>query len=181
MAITLDGSSGINTSASVTTGTGAIYNGLQSATAQASTSGTSITFSSIPSWVKRITVMFNGVSTSGTNRLQVQIGSGSVTTTGYVASGSNISVTAANQTSLTTGFPVADATAAADVVTGVATISLISGNIWIFAFNGARNATASNAIGTGILSLGGVLDRVVLTTVGGTDTFDAGSVNIIYE
>ena len=83
MAITLDGSSGINTSSSVTTGTGAVYNGLQSSTAQATTSGTSITFTGIPSWVKRITVMFNGVSTSGTSPVQIQLGAGSVTTTGY--------------------------------------------------------------------------------------------------
>ena len=35
--------------------------------------------------------------------------------------------------------------------------------------------------GGGSVTLSGALDRVVLTTVGGTDTFDAGSVNIIYE
>jgi hypothetical protein len=33
----------------------------------------------------------------------------------------------------------------------------------------------------GHVSLSGALDRIRLTTVNGTDTFDAGSVNIIYE
>ena len=54
------------------------YGQLVSGTAVASTSGTSIDFTGIPSWVKRITVMFNGVSTSGTSFKQIQIGSGSV-------------------------------------------------------------------------------------------------------
>jgi hypothetical protein len=60
---------------------------ITSATAQASTSGTSINFTDIPSWVKRITVMFNGVSTSGTSIRQAQLGAGSVTTSGYTSSG----------------------------------------------------------------------------------------------
>ena len=58
---------------------------ITSGTSQASTSGTSIDFTSIPSWVKRITLMFNGVSTNGTSNYQIQIGSGSVTTSGYTS------------------------------------------------------------------------------------------------
>ena len=64
----------INGSAGVTTNSGAVYDGLQRGTAVASTSGTSVDFTSIPSWVKRITVMFNGVSTSGTSNPLVQLG-----------------------------------------------------------------------------------------------------------
>ena len=56
---------------------------LTSGTAQASTSGTAIDFTGIPSWAKRITVMFNGVSTNGTSNPQIQLGSGSPTTSGY--------------------------------------------------------------------------------------------------
>ena len=76
MAVTINGSAG------VTTNVGAVYNGLQTGTAVASTSGTSNDFTSIPSWVKRITVMFNGVSTNGTSPVQLQIGAGSVTAQG---------------------------------------------------------------------------------------------------
>jgi hypothetical protein len=144
-------------------------------------SGTSVDFTSLPSWVKRITVMFNGISTNGTSRLQFQIGSGGFTTTGYIASGSNISGSSAGQSSLTTGFPFADSTIAADTVNGVATLNLITGNTWIWAFNGARNNTASNVVSSGLLALGGTLDRVRITTANGTDTFDAGSINILYE
>ena len=56
---------------------------ITSGTAVASTSGTSIDFTGIPSWAKRITVMFNGVSTNGTSQQLIQIGSGSVNATGY--------------------------------------------------------------------------------------------------
>ena len=82
MTTTIDGSAG------VTTNSGAIYNGIASGTAVASTSGTSIDFTGIPSWVKRITVMLSGVSTSGTSIVLIQIGAGSVTTSGYASSGS---------------------------------------------------------------------------------------------
>ena len=63
---------------------------ITSGTAVASTSGTSIDFTSIPSWVKRITVMFNGVSTNGTSQVQIQLGAGSVTTTGYLSYATNL-------------------------------------------------------------------------------------------
>jgi len=149
-------------------------------TAQATTSGTSFTFSSIPSWVKRITIMFNGVSTNGTSIVQVQIGSGSTTTTGYVGSVSSIS-TAVSSTFVSTGFGAAAFATASDTRYGTMTIVNISGNNWIAnSILTPSNATATG-VGCGFISLGGTLDRVVLTTVNGADTFDAGSVNILYE
>jgi hypothetical protein len=174
MAITLNGSAG------VTTNSGAVYNSIQGATAQASTSGTSIDFTSIPSWVKRITVMFSGVSTSGTNSPQIQIGAGSVTTSGYVATSSLI-FTGAATTTATTGFLIYSNQAGA-ILNGHMIITLISGNIWVASgYFGNSSATANTTLSGGNLSLGGTLDRVRITTVGGTDTFDAGSINILYE
>jgi len=58
-------------------------------TAVNTTSGTSIDLTSIPSWVKRITVMLNGVSTNGASIPQIQLGAGSVDTTGYNATASS--------------------------------------------------------------------------------------------
>ena len=148
-------------------------------TAVASTSGTSIDFTSIPSWVKRITVMFNGVSTSGTSVLQIQIGSGSVTTSGYVSQTStiaNISVTA------TSGFTQTYSHLAANVNGGLFVITLVSGLSYLGSGTLNTIASTNNAyINAGTITLGGVLDRVRITTVNGTDTFDAGSVNILYE
>ena len=84
MSLVLDGTAGVTFPASQTPSMTAYQGGvLTSGTAVASTSGTSITFSSIPSWAKRVTVMFNGVSTSGSSNIQVQLGAGSTTTSGY--------------------------------------------------------------------------------------------------
>jgi len=63
-----------NVVASVNGATGIVTGVIVSGTAVASTSGTSIDFTSIPSWVKRVTVMFAGVSTNGTGSYLIQIG-----------------------------------------------------------------------------------------------------------
>ena len=151
-------------------------------TSVASTSGTSIDFTSIPSWVKRVVVMLTGVSVSGASQIQVQIGSGSVTTTGYVSAAANAQGTAIAVVTSTTGFTTGGANAANLHYT---TFSIVnpSGFVYLSSGTGAINSagtfTAYNASGT--VTLGGVIDRVRLTTVNGTDTFDAGSVNILYE
>ena len=153
---------------------------LVSGTAVASTSGTSITFSSIPSWAKRITVMFNGVSTNGSSAILVQIGSGSVTTSGYLASGASGGTTLTTS-SFTTGFGI-NSVNAANVISGIATLALITSNTWCF--SASLGYTSTNAMllsGGNSPALSGALDRVVITTVNGTDTFDAGSINILYE
>jgi hypothetical protein len=148
-------------------------------TAVASTSGTSIDFTSLPAWVKRITVMFNGVSSNGTSNLLVQIGSGSFTTSGYLGSGTNS--TTLTGTNYTTGFGVAIFNSAAGVLGGTVVLTQISGNTWIASGTlGRTDAPATGGV-AGYVALSGTLDRVRITTVGGTDTFDAGSVNIIYE
>jgi len=174
----------INGSAGVTTNSGAVYNGIQAGTAVASTSGTSIDFTSIPSWVKRITVMFNGVSTNGVSIPMVQLGAGSVDATSYLSMAGLIN-TAANTTRAatnTTGFIVNGTTeSATDSQYGNIVLSLLGSNIWtctgIIYNSGGPNITY---IG-GSKTLSGTLDRVRITTVNGTDTFDAGSINILYE
>lgn len=156
------------------------YGQLKSGTAVASTSGTSIDFTGIPSWVKRITVMLYGVSLSGSSAPLIQIGAGSVTTSGYVASTAYAASTnvAANLTA-TSGFPVY-ASAAAQLVTGVLTINLVGSNFWVSGHS-AMLELGGGITGAGKITLGGTLDRVRITTVNGTDTFDAGSINILYE
>ena len=147
-------------------------------TAVASTSGTSIDFTGLPSWIKRITVMFNGVSTSGTSQYLVQIGSGSTTITGYVSASSRTSGGATAYTTYTAGFGWNSQTAA-EVNSGHMSLTNISGNIWVSSHAG--NSTVCTLSGGGVITLGGTLDRIRITTVNGTDTFDAGSVNILYE
>jgi hypothetical protein len=149
---------------------------IKSGTSQASTSGTSIDFTGIPSWVKRITVMLKGVSTSGTSALLFQLGtSGGVQATGYTAnSGAN---------TYTTGFGAAVLSIAADAGTGVVTFTLLDSATGTWSWGGTigRDTTFTVMGCIGYKALSGTLDRVRITTVGGTDTFDAGSINILYE
>ena len=151
-------------------------------TSVATTSGTAIDFTSIPSWVKRITFMLQGVSTSGTSVVQIQIGSGSITATGYLGGAVytvNITATGGAVTQ-TTGFQV-PGVGAGNTRHGLYTLTNISGNIWVASGCGGFSDVAGSWQGGGSLTLSGVLDRVRLTTVNGTDTFDAGNVNILYE
>jgi hypothetical protein len=145
-------------------------------TAVASTSGTSIDFTSIPSWVKRITVMFDGVSTNGSSFVLVQIGSGSITTSGYVSGtwGPN------SAGSSTAGFLTLNGLTAADLMSGILVINLIGSNTYIQLGNINREGSGCYS-SAGRIALGGTLDRIRITTVSGTSTFDAGSINIMYE
>jgi hypothetical protein len=173
MAVTIDGSAG------VTTNIGAVYNGIQSATAQASTSGTSIDFTAIPSWVKRITVMFNGVSTNGTSIKLVQIGSSSFQVTGYLSTSTTTGTTSAT-TNTAIGFAFGS-NVATDTINGIMTIATLGSNVWVSSHSCYANSTPQSVFGGGAVTLGGTLDRVRITTINGTDTFDAGSINILYE
>ena len=149
-------------------------------TSVASTSGTSITFTGIPAWAKRITVMFSGVSTSGTSNWLIQIGSGSLVTTGYVGAGSVVGAATCISSSFTTGFGIKNASAST-ILSGAYALTLFTGTTWVINGNlGEAVSPATYTTGGGI-ALGGALDRVVITTVNGTDTFDAGSINITWE
>jgi hypothetical protein len=151
-------------------------------TVVATTSGTSIDFTSIPSWVKRITVILYGVSTNGTSGVQIQLGdSGGVETTGYSTSGT--AITGANTcgiSTFTSGFVMLGSLAGA-TRSGLLTIANVATNVWIASgtFDEASAAAAGHT--QGFKELSATLDRIRLTTVNGTDTFDAGSVNIIME
>ena len=149
---------------------------ITSGTTVASTSGTSIDFTSIPSWVKRITVMFNGVSTNGSSAMQVQIGAGSITTSGYNAG----SYTNTTKSVTTTGFQT-DNGAAIFTRSGLMTIDNMNSNIWVASGSWACQPDSDISYFAGGVTLGGTLDRVRITTSNGTDTFDAGSINILYE
>jgi hypothetical protein len=169
MALELNGTTGVQGNS------GAFVRG----TAVASTSGTSITFTSIPSWAKRITVMFNGVSTNGTANLLVRIGSGSLQTTGYTSTAAYFTTTPSTQ-SVTDGFLIRTDNAGNNIC-GSMVICNFSSNDWVENLVGSGSSNNQCYVGGGAVSLSGVLDRVAILTANGTDTFDAGSINILYE
>ena len=154
------------------------------ATEQASTSGASITFSSIPAWVKKITVQFVGVSTNGTSNWLIQIGdSGGVEATGYLgASTDTTNSTAVTGANYTTGFGLRLANAS-NVMHGSVTLTLedSANNTWVASGVLAASNSATCVLIAGSKALSATLDQVVITTVNGTDAFDAGAINILYE
>ena len=154
---------------------------LVSGTSVASTSGPSIDFFNIPSWVKRVTLMFNGVSTNGSSILLVRIGiSSGVETTGYTGGGSFIPSGTGTYITSTAGFTIPSAASAA-ANNGIMQISNFTSNTWIYSYAGSNTGENGAAAAGGTKTLSGTLDRVRITTVNGTDAFDAGSINILYE
>jgi hypothetical protein len=160
-----------------------VNSAIVSGTAVASTSGTSIDFTGIPSWAKRITVMFDGVSTSGASVVQVQIGdSGGAETSGYLGATTFFSASGIVTTNGTTGFTLNNGgDAAANLRHGSLIITNVTGNTWSCIGNiGLSGLTRASIVGYS-KALSDTLDRIRITTVNGTDTFDAGSINILYE
>jgi hypothetical protein len=158
---------------------------IKSGTAVASTSGTSIDFTGIPSWVKRVTVMFAGVSTSGTSSVQVQLGTGAgptFTTSGYLGASmavNNGSATAGEQNG--TGLRIYANTAATSINHGNIIISNLTGNTWSLSSVLGQSDLARVSWAGGSIALAAALTAIRITTVNGTDTFDAGTINILYE
>jgi len=199
MTVTINGTSGITLpSGSSAVGTtdsqtltnktiGSGYSGstVTSGTAVASTSGTSIDFTSIPSWAKRITLMLNGVSTSGSTNILFQLGSAAsgIETTGYLSYFGYVNTTV--------NIGSATSSAGLGIWHGGATdahylpvcFHLVSGNTWIQSHAGGfyNGSAVHQQTGGGTKTLAGTLDRIRITTANGTDTFDAGSINILYE
>ena len=170
----------ITTSSTSVVAPGMLTQPLTLGTSQASTSGTSILFSGIPSWVKRITVMFSGMSTSGSSGIQVQLGTASgLVTSGYGGSCAYSGATTGGA-SFTTGLPLAN-TSGSDVRNGAVVITKITGNNWVATtVNGQSNNNYAQ-FGGGAINLPGTLTQLAVNMVNGSDTFDAGTINILYE
>lgn len=146
-------------------------------------SGTAIDFTGIPGWANKIKIMFAGLSSSGTSGHRIRIGSGSFDTSGYLNGG--MVVTAASTCDETSGttddFLATPGGDGARSCYGVVELTRQTGNVWMCQTT-AHDQTTSDAVNsTGYKSLASALDRIRLTTVNGTDTFDAGTINISYE
>lgn len=154
-------------------------------TSVSASSQPNIDFTGIPSWANRVTITGSALSTNGTSVVIVQIGdSGGVETTGY-AGGVMTHVNTGTAAVVNLGSGFSFSFAAGDTAAAVRhfrlTLDRQSGNSWMGSGNGALSNTqyANSVIGT--KSLSGALDRIRVTTAGGVDTFDAGSVSISWE
>ena len=158
---------------------------IQPQTAVTLTTQTAVDFTSIPSWVNRVTLLFSSSSTNGTSVPIVQLGdAGGFETSGYtgnVSVGSNGVAWTVGATPAS-GFGLSTSNAAGSVYTGKLVLDRINGNEWVASGDWAQTtATISTHLLTGAKTLSATLTQIRLTTVGGSDQFDAGTVNVSYE
>jgi hypothetical protein len=160
---------------------GTTVSAIQSETA-VSASSTAVNFSNIPSWVKRITVMWYELSSNGVTDFYVQLGtSGGLVSTGYVGNSTALSNAAAvNVGTVTFGLKICAITSSGNSTVGQAIISKLTGNTWVMTSN-SRVGNSDTTLGSSSIALGGTLTQLSVVTGNGTDTFDAGSINILYE
>ena len=145
-----------------------------------SATGTEVDFTSIPSWVKRVTVMLNGVSTDGTSTFMLQIGAGSIEVTDYISTSSIIDGAQVATASITTGIQLGRNNSASFASHGLFTLVTLGSNVWTGS-GSFRESTSRTGFGNGSKTLSDTLDRIRITTVNGTNVFDAGSINLLLE
>ena len=145
-------------------------------TSQATTSGTSVTFTGIPSWARRVTITPIGVSFAVADTHRIQLVTSSTVTTGYVSSAFTPNT---NNASATTSF-ILLGVAQASTFSGVITLVLSTGNTWALSSIIGGSAGLNASFAAGYIALGATLTGFVYSGVGG-QTLNAGSINVLYE
>jgi hypothetical protein len=154
-------------------------------TLQTTTSGTSINFTGIYTGVKRVTVNFVGVSTNGTDAILIQIGdAGGIESSGYLGGSNAVTNGGATAGANSTAGLLVYSVAAANIIHGSAVFELVDEATfsWVGRGTFALSNAATNIVSacSKTLSAGGI-NQVTITTTGGSNTFDAGSMNISWE
>lgn len=149
------------------------------------TSGTSVAFTNLPSWVKRITFQFTGISTNGASGSVIQLGTGGTptwTTSGYIgATSASYNTTASNASVYASGIIISIGFNTNHTLSGSCVITNFSGNTWVASLSFGRSDTAGGMTGGGYITLSAPMTAIRIATINGTDVFDAGSVSILYE
>ena len=164
-------------------GTDFRINGTTVSAEQATTSGTSIDFTGIPAGVKRVTLLGHSVSGCGTDEFMVQLGdSGGIETSGYLGRYGRISGTGAATEGSTAGLIMFnDAAALLNEIVVQLWLQDATNNTWASAHVITVQSTTIMSWGGGTKALSGTLDRIRLTHVSGSDTFDAGAASIQFD
>jgi hypothetical protein len=145
-------------------------------------SGTSVDFTSLPAWIKRITVMLQGITTNGSSPPIMRLGtSGGFVTSGYASGGIYTGVTTGSGNRTDSLLISGNAFDSSATLHGHAVITNITGNAWVQSFVLGQSNSAYAVMGGGSISLAGALTQIRITTANGTDAFDGGSINILYE
>ena len=145
-------------------------------------SGTSVDFTSLPAWIKRITVMLQGITTNGSSAPIMRLGtSGGFVTSGYASGGIFTGATTGSGNRTDSLLISGNAFDSSATLHGHAVITNITGNAWVQSFVLGQSNSAYAVMGGGSISLAGVLTQIRITTANGTDAFDGGTINILYE
>lgn len=140
---------------------------------------TSVSFTDIPSWVRRITVIFKSVSGSGTSNFLVQVGT--TTASGSGAGYFSVATGSGTTASSTSGFLATGLVTAATAQSGTLTLTHLGSNNWVSTSLLAWSNASSANYGGGNIAHATVVDMIRVTTANFTDTFDAGKINVLYE
>lgn len=157
--------------------------GLQSGVTQPATSGTSIEFTSIPAWAKRIRLQLFGLSTDGTSRLLVQLGTASGwVTSGYASAAMYNSGISGAFNSASNGFLLepTNVGSAFSNRAGIVTLEVADGARWVYTAMTYPVSSVLISSAAGRHEVTGVT-KVRILADNGTDTFDAGHVGITFE
>jgi len=183
IAATFHGNSATTFNGSVYIGGGATpVNPLTLGTANTSVSGgTVIVHGSIPTWARRVTIMYSALSTNGISPIVIQLATGGTfKTSGYLGAAAVIE----GATGYTVGFGIGNSNVSStDSQHGSLTLNLLdpATNTWIAGGTAARSDGVEAGLTSGAVSLTGALDSIRFTTIGGTDLFDVGMTNIMWE
>ena len=156
-------------------------------TAIDATGQASVSWTSLPSWVKRITVNVNNLRCNSTTSspIYIQLGTGATPT--YVTSGyTGVATSVLNPpapVTFTGGFGIANNPATTGTFNGTYTITNITGNGWTLAGNTARGDIAACYLSGGYVDAAAALTavRLTLSTPTPSLTFTSGFVNLFYE
>jgi hypothetical protein len=171
----------------ITASNAALYFGTRpTLTAVTALSGTSTSITGIASTSRRVTLMLSGVgyTTAGTTNIRIRIGDSSgVLTTNYLSGDGRMAVGGAGDTLTgTAGFDVYQA-AVNRALYGSITFTLMdsTNRIWIANWDFYDSVGQNTHSGAGQATLPtGALDRVNVTTTGGTATI-TGNIAVLYD
>jgi hypothetical protein len=150
-------------------------------TAIATNGVANIDFTSLPSWIKRISVIFNSVKTTAgsSSGIIVQLGTSSgFKTSGYYSSSATESFTSGSNN----GFFIVQNTNTPQI-SGIMTLVKCNDNIWVSSHS--THDTTYTGAGGGVVDLAGAFTQLRVKQTNsaafGSSSPWAGTINIIYE
>jgi len=149
----------------------------------ATTSGTTVDVTGIPTTARKLTLMFNSVSADAADDLIIQLGdSGGIEATDYGTLSAECEADSVDLETNTAGFQVSQNQAAAVTAHGMIILCLsdASTNTWM-GMSMISSGGSKMSLGTTFKSLSAAITQLRLTSTAGTAVFDGGSFSVLVE